>query len=102
MDNDKCPAFVNDKKCGLALALVEQDVDTEMEVYECPLGHRVQFLLGEAKRKQCAALVESKPCGLELSVVEQERETATEIYECPLGHRTYAPLEPPVMDDDSP
>lgn len=100
MENSKCPALVNGKECGLALVLVEQDIDTDTEVYECPLGHRKYVLLGEVQKRRCPALVDGKECGLALSVVERELETATEIYECPLGHRTYIPLEPNVVEDE--
>jgi hypothetical protein len=99
MGNNTCPALVDGKACGLELVLVEQDIDTETEVYECPLGHRKYVLLGEIEKRNCPTLVDGKACGLALAVVEREAETATEIYECPLGHRTYVPLEPLLIDD---
>ena len=99
MGNSTCPALVDGKECGLALVLVEQDIDTETEVYECPLGHRKYVLLGESEKSTCPTLVGGKTCGLALSVAQRDTETATEVYECPLGHRTYVPLEPQVIDD---
>jgi hypothetical protein len=67
-----CPALVDGKGCGLALILVEQDIDTQTEVYECPLGHRKYVLLGEIEKRNCPTLVDSKPCGLALGVVERD------------------------------
>ena len=99
MPNTTCPALVGDKQCGLTLVLVGQDIETETEVYECPLGHRNYVSLGELERKTCQTLVEGKECGLALSVVEREAETATKVYECALGHRTYVPVEPPAIDE---
>jgi len=40
MENQKCPVLVGSKACGLALSLVAREVESETEVYECPLGHR--------------------------------------------------------------
>ncbi|HEX9788013.1 MAG TPA: hypothetical protein VGB09_08300 [Candidatus Binatia bacterium] len=99
MENETCPALVDGKECGLALMLVEQDIDTETEVYECPLGHRKYLLLGASEKRICPTLVDGKTCGLALSVVEREAETATQIYECPRGHRTYVPIEPQLIED---
>jgi hypothetical protein len=99
MANQTCPALVDGKECGLALILVEQDIDTDTEVYECALGHRKYVLLGEIEKTNCPAIVDGRACRLRLSVVEREEETATEVYECPLGHRTYVPLEPQLIDD---
>lgn len=99
MENKTCPALVDDKDCGLTLVLVGQEIETETEVYECPLGHRSYVSLGEVERRTCQTLAEGKECGLSLSVVERDAETATQIYECPLGHRTYVPVEPQVIDD---
>ncbi|HEY7716722.1 MAG TPA: hypothetical protein VIE90_19565 [Candidatus Binatia bacterium] len=99
MANQTCPTLVNGNLCGLALVLVEQDIDTETEIYECALGHRKYVLLGEIEKTTCPALVEGKACGLNLSVVERETETATEISECPMGHRIYVPLEPEAIDE---
>jgi hypothetical protein len=99
MENRICPSLVNGKECGLELTLVEQDFDTETEIYECPLGHRKYVLLGESEKRLCPALADGKQCRLPLSVVEREPETATEVYECPVGHRTYVPLEPEVIED---
>jgi hypothetical protein len=99
MENMKCPVLVNGKECGLALVLIEQDIDSETEIYECPLGHRKIVTLGETKKRRCTALVNGKECGLELVVVAREAETATGIYECPLSHRTYVPLEPDVGEE---
>jgi hypothetical protein len=99
MENPKCAALINGKECGLDLVLVDQDIDAETEIYECPLGHRKYVQLGEPKKRRCTALVDGKECGLEVTVVAREEETATEIYECPLSHRTYVPLEPGVVED---
>ncbi|HEV8344157.1 MAG TPA: hypothetical protein VGR30_17525 [Candidatus Binatia bacterium] len=40
MEKRTCPAIVDGKKCGLALILVERELETATGVYECPLGHR--------------------------------------------------------------
>jgi hypothetical protein len=40
MESKKCPALVDARVCGLALILVDRDVETATGVYECPLGHR--------------------------------------------------------------
>ena len=100
MENVKCPTLVEGKLCGLALILVEQDIDTETEIYECTLGHRKHVMLGEMEKRVCPSLREDKPCGLDLIVIQREPENATQIYECALGHRTYAPIEPPVVEDE--
>jgi len=100
MEDTNCPTLVNGKECGLALILVERDIDTETEIYECPLGHRKYVQIGRTEKRVCAALSDGKPCGLALSVVQREPETATEVYECPLGHRTYVPIEPEVIEDE--
>ncbi|MGE5220052.1 MAG: hypothetical protein ACM3SP_23865 [Chloroflexota bacterium] len=101
MGNSKCAALVEGKACGLDLMLIEQDIDSETEIYECPLGHRKYLMLGEMVRGNCPALVDGKACGLALNSVEQDHETATEIYECALGHRIYAPMEPEAFEDSS-
>ncbi len=101
MENRKCPVLVGGKACGLALILVAREIDSETEVYECPLGHRTEVPFGELEKRKCAVLANGKECGLPLSVVERELETGTEIYECPLGHRTYVPLETEAVDDSS-
>jgi hypothetical protein len=94
MENTKCPALVNDKECGLDLILIDQDVETEIGSYECPLGHRTNMLIGSVEKRHCGALLDSgKQCGLALMVVDRDLEAATAIYECALGHRTYLPLE---------
>jgi hypothetical protein len=98
MEKRKCPVLVNGKECGHALTLVERELETATAVYECPLGHRTQVLLGELGQRKCRALVNGKECGLALTLVERELETATAVYECPLGHRTYVPLEPEAAD----
>jgi len=99
MQNRKCSALIDSKDCGLELSLIEQDIDTETEVFECPLGHRKYVPLGETEKRQCPALSDGKECGLALSVVQRDHDTATEIYECPLGHRSYAPIEPEAIED---
>ena len=101
MENRKGPALVDGKEYGLALILVERDLDAETEIYECPRGHRKYVLLGEIEKRQCPALIDGKACGLALSVVEREIETATEVYECPPGHRTYIPIDPEVIEKSS-
>jgi hypothetical protein len=98
MEKRKCPALVDGKVCGLALIRVEQDLDTETTVYECPRGHRTFTLLGAVEKRTCRTLVDGKRCGLALTLVERDLETATGIYECALGHRTYVPLEPEAVD----
>lgn len=99
MEAQICPTLVNGKICGLELLLVEQDTDSEIEVYECPLGHRKTVLLGEIEKKKCPALASGKACGLALFVVQRDHDTGTEIYECPLGHRTYVPIEAYATED---
>jgi transcription elongation factor Elf1 len=101
MENRKCPVLVDGKECGLALVLVEQDIDTETEIYECPRGHRKNVMLGEIEKRECPALIDGKECGLALTVVEREVETATKVYECPVGHRTYVPMEPEFIEKSS-
>ncbi|HVO95865.1 MAG TPA: hypothetical protein VMT22_23625 [Terriglobales bacterium] len=96
---ETCPTLVDGKVCGLQLLLVEQDIDTEIEVYECPLGHRKSVLLGEVEKKTCLAFNGGKACGLALIVVQRDQDTGTEIYECSLGHRTYVPIEATVSED---
>jgi hypothetical protein len=98
MEKRKCPVLVNGKECGLALILVERELETATAVYECPLGHRTHVLLGELGQRKCPVLVNGKECGLTLTQVEREFETATAVYECPLGHRSYVPLEPEAAD----
>ena len=99
MENRKCSALVGGKDCGLELALIDQDIDTETEVFECPRGHRKYVPLGATEKRKCRALSDGKECGLALSVVERDHDTATEIYECPLGHRSYVAIEPQVIED---
>lgn len=101
MENRKCPVLVDSKECGLALSLVEREIESATEVYECPLGHRTEVPFGELEKRKCAVLANGKECGLPLSVVERDLEAGTEIYECPLGHRTYVPLETEAVDDSS-
>lgn len=101
MGNSKCATLVDGKSCGLELALIDQDIDSELEIYECPLGHRKHLLLGEMIKGHCPGLVAGKACGLALNLVEQDHETATEIYECALGHRIYAPMEPEAFENSS-
>ena len=101
MENRKCLVLVGNKECGLALSLVAREIESETEVYECPLGHRTEVLFGELEKRKCAVLANDRECGLPLSVVERELETGTEIYECPLGHRTYVPLETEAPDNSS-
>lgn len=100
MDNRKCSALVDGKNCGFELVLIDQDIDTETEVFECSLGHRKYVPLGETEKRKCSALNGDKECGLALSVVQRDHDSATEIYECPLGHRAYAPIEPEVIEDN--
>jgi hypothetical protein len=50
MENRKGPALVDGKEYGLALILVERDLDAETEIYECPRGHRKYVLLGEIEK----------------------------------------------------
>jgi len=99
MENRQCPALVDGKVCGLALILVERELETAIDVYECPRGHHKYVLLGEIEKRKCPALVKGKECGLAVTLVEREIETATGVYECPLGHRTYVPLEPEAVDN---
>jgi hypothetical protein len=51
MGNRKCPALVDGKECGLALILVERDIDAETEIYECPRGHRKNVMIGEIEKE---------------------------------------------------
>lgn len=99
MEQRKCPALVDDHECGLVLTLVERDIETATEIYECPLGHRTEVPLGEAEKRKCAVLTNDHECGLELNLVQRDIEHATEIFECPLGHRSYIPIETPVEDE---
>ena len=101
MENRKCPVLVDGKECGLTLILVERDIDTETEIYECPRGHRKNVMIGEIDKRKCPAPIDGKACGLALTVIEREIETATEVYECPLGHRTYIPIQPEVIEKSS-
>lgn len=101
MKDQKCLALVDGKECGLALVLVEQDLDNETEIYECPLGHRKDVLLGETMKRKCSSLIDGKECGLALSVIDRDLDSATEVSECPLGHRTYVPTEPEVIEVES-
>lgn len=101
MESTKCPALVEGKSCGLALVLVDQDIATETEIYECPLGHRKHVMLGRSAKRNCPAFAGGKECGLALTLVERDLESATEVYECPLGHRTHVPREPIVIDEPS-
>src|SRR5687767_12966083 len=98
MENRKCPAIVEGKECALALSLVEREVETGTDVYECPLGHRTSAPLSDIEKRKCPVLLDRKQCGLAVTLVERELETGTGIYECPLGHRTYIPLEPEAAD----
>jgi hypothetical protein len=98
MEKHRCPVLVDGRECSLALLLVEREVETGIDVYECPRGHRIQKLLGGIEKKKCPALVDGKACGLALLLVRRDLETATGIYECPLGHRTYIPLELEAID----
>ena len=92
--------LVNGKECRLEMLLVDQDIETEIGTYECPLGHRTNVLLGAIEKRACAALVDdTKVCGLALIVVDRDLDAATAIYECALGHRTYVPLEPEAVDN---
>ena len=100
MENTKCVALVDNRQCGLDLVLVHQDIATETEIYECPLGHRKYVALGESAKRTCRTLTAGKECGLALILTDLDRETATDIYECPLGHRTYVPRE--TEDDGEP
>lgn len=98
MQNRRCRALVGGDVCDLALIQVEQDLDAEIALYECPRGHRTYTLLGAIEKSTCPTLVDDKRCGLTLTLVERDLDTATGIYECPLGHRTYVPLESDVVD----
>jgi hypothetical protein len=98
METKKCPALVDGKVCGLTLILVQQELETETAIYECPLGHRTYSLPGATEKSTCPALVDGKKCRLGLTLVKRELETATGIYECPAGHRTYVPLKPEAAD----
>jgi len=99
MENRKCLVLVDGKECGLDLILIEQDIDSETQVYECTRGHRQSVLLGRIEKRKCSTLVNDKACNLALSVTGRDLDAATEIYECPLGHRTYVPLERNVIDN---
>ena len=99
MEERKCPTLVDGKECGLALLLVERELETQVEIYECARGHRTEHLLAEVIKRTCASFVDGKKCGLPLALVKRELENATEVYECPLDHRTYVPLEPQALED---
>ena len=99
MENRRCPVLVGGKECGLALSLIEREIENETEAYECPLGHRTEVPFGEMEKRKCAVLAGDKECGLPLSMAQREPETGTEIYECPLGHRTYVPRETDTTED---
>jgi hypothetical protein len=99
MKERKCPALVDGRECGLDLLLVERELETQVETYECPLGHRSEQLFAEVVKRTCTSFVDGKECGLPLALVQRELETATEVYECPLDHRTYVPLESETMDE---
>jgi hypothetical protein len=98
MANRKCPALVDGKVCGLVLTLIDQELETETGVYECPLGHRTNTLLGAVEKSTCPTLVEGKKCNLAVTLVKRELETGTGVYECLLGHRTYVPLGPEPLE----
>jgi hypothetical protein len=99
MENKKCPVLVNGQECGLELILIDQEIETEIGTYECPLGHRAHVLLGAIEKTNCPALVDGgKQCGLALIVVDRDLDAATAVYECALGHRSYVPLEPEAID----
>ena len=99
MEDRKCPTLVDGKECGLDLLLVERELETQVEIYECALGHRTEHLFAEVVKRTCTSFVDGKECGLPLALVQRELETATEVYECPLDHRTYVPLESETMDE---
>ncbi len=79
MENRKCPALVDGKECGLALILVERDIDAETDIYKYPRSHRKNVMIGEIEKRKCPALIDGKACGLALTVIEREIETATEV-----------------------
>jgi hypothetical protein len=100
MEKRRCPVLVNGKQCGLEQILVDEEIETAIGTYECPLGHRTNVLMGAIEKKICTALVDGeRQCGLGLMVVDRDLDTATAVYECALGHRTYVPLEPESVDD---
>jgi hypothetical protein len=45
MESKKCPALIDAKPCGLALILVQREIETATCIYECPLGHRTYMPL---------------------------------------------------------
>jgi hypothetical protein len=99
MEERKCPTLVDGKECGLDLLLVERELDTQVEIYECVRGHRTEQLFSEVVKRTCTSFVDGKECGLPLALVQRELETATEVYECPLDHRTYVALESEALDE---
>ena len=99
MENRTCPMLVEGKECGLALSLVEREIENAVEIYECTLGHRTEVPFGETEKRRCTVLVNDHECGLPLSLVQRDLETGTEIHECPLDHRTYVALETPIDDE---
>jgi hypothetical protein len=40
MQTTKCPVLVDGKECGLALSVVDRELETGTATYECALGHR--------------------------------------------------------------
>ena len=100
MEERKCHTLVDGKECGLDLLLVERELETQVETYECPRGHRTEHLFAEVVKRTCTSFVDGKECGLPLTLVQRELEAATEVYECPLDHRTYVPLETEELDPE--
>ena len=45
LQKTKCRALVNGKPCGLAVSVVDKELETGTEIYECPLGHRTYMPL---------------------------------------------------------
>ena len=89
MENRKCPVLVGGKGCGLALILVAREIDSETEVYECPLGHRTEVPFGDLEKRKCAALANGKECGLPLSVVSGNSNPARKFTS---AHSAIAPM----------
>ena len=54
------------KECGLDLLLVERELETEVETYECARGHRTEHLFAEVVKRTCTSFVDGKECGLPL------------------------------------
>ena len=100
MEERKCLTLVDGKECGLDLLLVERELETQVETYECPRGHRTEHLFAEVVKRTCTSFVNGKECGLPLTLVQRELESATEVYECPLDHRTYVALETEELDPE--